>query len=962
MPSPLDAVGGATDGSESAGEGSRNVDLEGDATQPESGSTTNEGDRWTEEEWETWWARRSWWYSWPTSTTTPTGTDGSMAQRTSMDPWTQRGDPWSVGGGRMDDERGGGADKIAVPEFSGEDDKDGMVARGYLRKVGAWKRMTRLKCSKQALALYNNLSGRAWRDAEELDLSRLDAEDGVDVFIQWISEKYLDKEVVKVGKCMLEFFKHLKKSNHQDIREFNQEYDRQVSRLKEIGCNLPDICLAWLYVDKLRLENNAELNLLSSTGNLYALTKLQEAAIIQDRMNRRLWESKNHLQPRDRRAAQHVHVTENVEDEEVDDDETSADEDDIFPEDDEETQEAFVSYQNAKSKYQAMIKARGTTTGLSKEDRIKQAKARSYCSVCKRRGHWHRDPECPMNKGANKPTSTQVSHICEAYVAANVDSAEIVAVADCACSRSLAGTFWIGRLKEHALAHGHGFVKVYQDEKFKFGDDQVYSSSTAWVFWLCLEGKWFLVKVAEVDTDVPLLLSRPVLAYLGMQYDMKMNVADFSALSISKLPLDFTPTGLPVLPVTRCKGSVPNWPNDVQWENTEIFVPAAQETYMARLGVRVDPLHPKLFLPKRLDCSVLKQLTGSSISFEWFETWWSSNMLLKDFWIEGEHYMDRIHVTPRRKFFDPREWKTNDGALKGKLLSLLGPLRQSCCYPCSIEGHGLEVIHDWQVDAVLPSKMLWIGRSRFQRAQAPCASPVIAAALGNVSACAGVEDAPSLYMEVRGPIGKQGLGLSKCTVAQLKERCVEEHLAFPHNATQGVLLRLLRFSLETNEDSEVTFGQYKNYLFKEVPKDYLEWAVREWKTAEECCPDLARLASWAERRQRNQAAASGYGSKSWVEPETLAKHRPPAPALPVRPMSTKQSKQMPALPIRKTRGRERGMESDDFSMVTSADEGIVTTKDEIHDLEERLKILKEIKKVEDAAAMGKSGASGLENQ
>ena len=78
----------------------------------------------------------------------------------------------------------------------------------------------------------------------ELDLALLDSGNGVDVFTQWVSEKYLDKEVVKVGKCMLEFFKHLKKGYGQEIRDFNQEYDRQVSRLKEVGCNLPDLCLA----------------------------------------------------------------------------------------------------------------------------------------------------------------------------------------------------------------------------------------------------------------------------------------------------------------------------------------------------------------------------------------------------------------------------------------------------------------------------------------------------------------------------------------------------------------------------------------------------------------------------------------------------------------------------------------------------------------------------------------------
>lgn len=50
--------------------------------------------------------------------------------------------------------------------------------------------------------LYNHLSGKAWRDAEELELSQLDREDGIDYFKKWIEHKYLEKEVVKVARTI----------------------------------------------------------------------------------------------------------------------------------------------------------------------------------------------------------------------------------------------------------------------------------------------------------------------------------------------------------------------------------------------------------------------------------------------------------------------------------------------------------------------------------------------------------------------------------------------------------------------------------------------------------------------------------------------------------------------------------------------------------------------------------------
>ena len=234
----------------------------------------------------------------------------------------------------MDERGSGGTDKISVPEFSGEDDRDGGKAKSYLRKVQAWRRVTRLKPHKQALVLYNALTGKAWRDAEEIDLTLLDTNDGVDNFLKWVTERYLDKEIVKAGKYMSEFFKHYKRGPSQDIRDFNMEFDRHVNKLKEVGCVLPGVCCAWWYIDKLRMDNAAELSLLSSVGNQYELPRLQEAAVVQDRMNRRLWEHRKI----DGKKNQ-VFCTELEEGTEYDDDQEDAE---LFDGD--------VAFQNAKAK------------------------------------------------------------------------------------------------------------------------------------------------------------------------------------------------------------------------------------------------------------------------------------------------------------------------------------------------------------------------------------------------------------------------------------------------------------------------------------------------------------------------------------------------------------------------------------------------------------------------------------
>lgn len=92
-----------------------------------------------------------------------------------------------------------------------------------------------------------------------------------------------------MGRYTSDFFKVLKRGASQDVRDFNQEFDRQISRLREVGCALPDVCLVVVRGQDAR----GQCALLSSVGNAYNLQKLQDVAVIQDRMNRRLWERRH---------------------------------------------------------------------------------------------------------------------------------------------------------------------------------------------------------------------------------------------------------------------------------------------------------------------------------------------------------------------------------------------------------------------------------------------------------------------------------------------------------------------------------------------------------------------------------------------------------------------------------------------------------------------------------------------
>ena len=252
--------------------------------------------------------------------------------------------------------RGRPSEKLTVPSFSGEDLEDvGTSARSYLRQVEAWRRMTLLPVHQQGLVLYQHLSGKAWVAAEELNMDYLAAEDGVQYLIKWVTNRYLDLEVTRIGKAFSEFFRRLRRKPGQSIRDYNSEYDRLHARLREVGCNLPEDCAAWLYVDRLQLEEAAELNLLASVGNTYSLPRLQQAAVIHDRGHRKPWENGAGGKGRKPHTA---HYTEADDSFGSGDDENEHDHesDEGVPE---EVAVAYATYQTAKQKYKEHQKSRG---------------------------------------------------------------------------------------------------------------------------------------------------------------------------------------------------------------------------------------------------------------------------------------------------------------------------------------------------------------------------------------------------------------------------------------------------------------------------------------------------------------------------------------------------------------------------------------------------------------------------
>ena len=223
-------------------------------------------------QWPTGWGRRgSWGDSW-TTTSASTGDheQGSNGDNDDQGSWNTPGKGQSSDAGNR-----GPSEKMVVPGFSGSDDGEelGNSARSYLQQIAAWQKMTKLTADKQALVLYQHLSGPAWVEAERLDMDKLGSRDGPEYFKQWIRDRYLDVQVTQIGRSLSEFFRRLRKKPGQSIRDYCGEFDRAHARLLECGCVLPDMACAWVFIDRMNLDEASELNLLSSVNNVYDLRR-----------------------------------------------------------------------------------------------------------------------------------------------------------------------------------------------------------------------------------------------------------------------------------------------------------------------------------------------------------------------------------------------------------------------------------------------------------------------------------------------------------------------------------------------------------------------------------------------------------------------------------------------------------------------------------------------------------------
>ncbi|CAE7270248.1 GIP [Symbiodinium sp. CCMP2592] len=798
-------------------------------------------------------------------------TGGSFTTRSEDDKAS--GETWKAGKA---------SEKLVVPTFSGEDGDDvGNSARSYLREVEAWRRLTHLPQSQQGLVLYRHLAGKAWVAAEELNVDALGRSDGVQYLLGWMRERYLDLEVTRIGKAFSDMFRKLKRRAGQSVRDYNSEYDRLHARLRETGCRLPEECAAWLYVDRLNLEEGAELNLLASVGNEYSLGRLQKAAIIQDRGLRKPWEGGA---GKGARRPYTAHVTDNAEgDPEISDEELDGMDD--IPED---VAVAYVTYQSAKNRYRDQVRSRGyqgqaeataTTTGNSggrppraddsgaREEKIRLMKSRSFCSSCGKKGHWHKDKECPNNNGggaADGPKDVKMCNIMPAQVLAlrHVGGGEdLLAIADTACARTVAGTQWVQDYMDKLPPDAPKPSLLRECEAYRFGTGKIMYSSFYVVISFRLGQKVVRLRTSVINGDIPLLVSRTVLSKLGMIYDIEQGTADFTKVGLSGFELLSTASGHPAIPIVPV---VVDGGNDAALPVEEPRLESREPYTAFAVGFSSRKAHMyNIYHDKKLDPAVKSMLTQCRLPREAFMSWWKHCRVPGDFWIETECSWVRVHLTPRRAMYNPAMWGSSATLQKQMLLSSLGEIRVTEAVCCSSERWLEDVVDTWNQKATSESTLplLWIGRTIFNKRSPPrdiplCDQPV---AISKMTKTQLLEEALRLGLTVHKSWSPEEI---KAIIMEHRESVNEKDaqsldIQFPSNITKGNLLNLVRDSLNTPDNELMKIGRYRGREFREIPHQYGVWAMNEIKSSQTADDELIRFARWFEAKLQRNATYTG---------------------------------------------------------------------------------------------------------
>ena len=141
------------------------------------------------------------------------------------------------------------ANKYGLPQL---DDND---FDHWKHELEMWQLVTDLDIKKQAPVIYLSLSGKARQACASLNKTQLNADDGVDVLLNKLSELYA-KDKDQATYESYENFETFRRDKTMNIRDYINEFERLNDKLKSFNINLPDPVLAYQLLKNANLPSD----------------------------------------------------------------------------------------------------------------------------------------------------------------------------------------------------------------------------------------------------------------------------------------------------------------------------------------------------------------------------------------------------------------------------------------------------------------------------------------------------------------------------------------------------------------------------------------------------------------------------------------------------------------------------------------------------------------------------------
>ncbi|OLP87671.1 hypothetical protein AK812_SmicGene31085 [Symbiodinium microadriaticum] len=553
------------------------------------------------------------------------------------------------------------------------------------------------------------------------------------------------------------------------------------------------------------------------------------------------------------------------------DEEDPFDGEDAVPED---VAEAFMTYQSAKERYRNQQRSRGTTGGgnggdkapkgdghsedrkpsehrdADRETKLKAMKARSFCGGCGRKGHWHKDDVCPLNRGGDNAKGEASANVAmttvlpaDVFALKHVPSS-LLGVADTACARTVAGTQWLQSYSNLLAEIGTRPVLQKECEAYRFGTGKVHYSSFYVVVTFRLGGYNIQVRTSIITGDIPLLLSKTVLGKLGMIYDVENGKADFRAINLKDYVLTTTTSGHPAIPIVPV--SLPaDKMSDLQIEDLRL---QTAEQYMSVCAVaHQGPQVPKyfgIFYEKKLDPSTRIMLSEDRLQRDVFVAWWEKANFDRDFWVETPNTWVRVHMVPRHQPQVLISALPITGMDSERCQSSSVPVSRMTKSQLLAEAVrvGATVHHSWTVPELRAT----------------------------------IRDHVDTFMEKSA--SQKMKGLSSMKHGELVAKAKEMGVDVPDRVTKGNLLRLVRTAVGTTGDTVMTIGRWKGCLYREIPQSYAQWALEETTRTDNSSPELIMFARWWETQMLAKASKTEIKDDESEFEETAQNFRTSTPS------------------------------------------------------------------------------------